>query len=142
MIAWKLPAFDLRAAVCQAVGRKSPFPGQRPLSTGEPSSCLDRHRLCTALMESMLSVEKPGPYGGRFLGCQSLECVEPLTPLARCHCTLAPTSVRKDCYEYLGPEEGPHGLYKCPTSHFRWILTAGGTKTVLILPSRSQEKKG
>lgn len=34
MIAWKLPAFNPRAAVCQAVGRKSPFLGLRPLSTG------------------------------------------------------------------------------------------------------------
>lgn len=30
LIAWKLPAFGPRAAVYQAMGRKSPFPGQRP----------------------------------------------------------------------------------------------------------------
>lgn len=56
----------------------------------------------------MLSVEKPGPCGGRFLGYQSLEWMEPLTPrpgltaaVPGSSLQLAPATLRKDCSEYL-----------------------------------------
>lgn len=35
------------------------------------------------------------------------------------------------------PEEGPHGLCKCPTNPVRWIPT----KTVPVLPSGNQERR-
>lgn len=67
----------------------SPFQDRSPGVQGLPSFCLDLHHLCTALMESMLSVEKLELCGGRFLGRQLLEWMELLTYKARLHCSCA-----------------------------------------------------
>lgn len=151
LIAWKLPAFNMRAAVCQAAGRESPTrteaPGHRgcllPAWVFTVSAQLgwNRHFLLRSqdLVEADLwtASRQSGWNLGPPQAKPHCSCARQLSL-----CSLAPVILSKDCYEcLLARGRDLMGLTDVLLS-----MSNGSSQlvseTVLVLPSGNQERKG